>query len=57
MTDGDNVRADMLLVRAKADSELALAQARESGAVVEHKEAVADSAEQKTTNAVQGAVK
>jgi hypothetical protein len=57
MSDGDNVRADMLLVRAKADSELALAQARESGAVVEHKEAIADSAEQKTTNAVQGAVK
>jgi hypothetical protein len=57
MADGDNVRADMLLVRAKADSELALAQARENGAVAEHKEAIADSAEQKTTNAVQGAVK
>ena len=57
MNDGDNVRADMLLVRAKADSELALAQARENGAVAEHKEAVADSVEQKTTNAAQGAVK
>jgi nicotinate-nucleotide pyrophosphorylase len=57
MADGDNVEADMLLVRAKADSELALAQARESGAVVEHKEAIADSAEQKTNSAAQGAVK
>jgi uncharacterized protein DUF4398 len=57
MADGDNERADMLLVRAKADSELALAQAREKKAATEHKEAIADSADQKTTNAVQGAVK
>jgi hypothetical protein len=47
----------MLLVRAKADSELALAQAREKIARVDHKEAIADSADQKTTNAAQGAVK
>jgi hypothetical protein len=57
MADGDNVRADMLLVRAKADSELALAQARENGAAVEHKQAVSESAEQKTNNLAQGAVK
>ena len=57
MAEGDNVRADMLLVRAKADSELALALAREHGSVVEHKEAIADSAEQKATNAGLGAVK
>ncbi len=32
MDDGDNKRADFLLVRAKADADLALAQARESAA-------------------------
>jgi Domain of unknown function (DUF4398) len=57
MSDGDNERADALLIRAKADSELALAQAREKVAVVDHKEAVSDSADQKATNAGQGAVK
>lgn len=57
MADGDNERADMLLIRAKADSELALAQAREKTAVVDHKEAITDSADQKTTNVGQGAVK
>ncbi len=57
MSAGDNERADALLIRAKADSELALAQAREKKAVVEHKEAVSDSADQKATNAGQGAVK
>jgi hypothetical protein len=57
MADGDNERADMLLVRAKADSELALAQAREKKATTEHKEAVADSVDQKTINTAQGAVK
>lgn len=57
MADGDNERADSLLIRAKMDGELALAQAREKVARVDHQEAAADSAEQKTTNAVQGAVK
>jgi len=57
MADGDNERADSLLIRAKMDGELALAQAREKTARADHKEAAADSAEQKTTNAVQGAVK
>jgi Domain of unknown function (DUF4398) len=57
MTDGDNERADTLLIRAQADAELALAQARERVARVDTQEAVEDSAEQKATNAGQGAVK
>ena len=57
MADGDNERADGLLKRAKADAELAIAQAREKGAKVGGQEAVEDSAAQKTTNEVQGAVK
>ena len=57
MTDGDNARADILLIRAQADAELALAQARERVAKVDTQEAVEDSAEQKATNAGQGAVK
>lgn len=57
MAAGENERADALLIRAKADGELALAQAREKMASAEHTEAVADSVDQKTTNAVQGAVK
>lgn len=57
MAAGDNERADALLIRAKADSELALAQAREKTATLDHKEAVSDSADQKATNVGQGAVK
>jgi hypothetical protein len=57
MTNGDNERADALLIRAKADGDLALAQTREGIARVDTKEAVQDSAEQKVTNAGQGAVK
>ena len=57
MEKGDNERADGLLKRAKADAELALAKARENGAKVGGQEAVQDSAAQKTTNDVQGAVK
>jgi hypothetical protein len=57
MANGDNEQADSLLIRAKMDGELALAQAREKTARVDHKEAAADSAEQKATNIVQGAVK
>jgi hypothetical protein len=57
MADGENEKADSLLIRAKMDGELALAQAREKTARVDHQEAAADSADQKTTNAVQGAVK
>jgi Domain of unknown function (DUF4398) len=57
MADGDNERADSLLIRAKMDGELAVAQAREKTARADHQEAAADSAEQKTTNTVQGAIK
>jgi hypothetical protein len=57
MNDGENRRADALLVRAKADAELAVAQTRERDAKVEGKEATDDSAAQKATNAGQGAVK
>jgi uncharacterized protein YqfA (UPF0365 family) len=57
MANGDNERADSLLIRAKMDGELAVAQAREKTARADHQEAAADSADQKTTNAVQGAVK
>jgi hypothetical protein len=57
MDDGDNERAEGLLRRAKADAELAIAQAREMGAKAGGQAAVEDSATQKTTNAVQGAVK
>lgn len=57
MASGENERADSLLIRAKMDAELALAQAREKTARLDHQEAVVDSADQKTTNAGQGAVK
>jgi hypothetical protein len=57
MANGDNEQADSLLIRAKMDGELALAQAREKTARVDHQEAAADSAEQKATNVGQGAVK
>ena len=56
MADGDNERADSLLIRAKADAELAVARSREKGAAVATQEAVEDSAEQKATNVGQGAV-
>ncbi len=56
MKDGDNERADSLLIRAKADAELALAKAREKNASVAGKEAVSDSAAQKATNVGQGAM-
>ncbi len=57
ITDGDNQRADSLLIRARADAELALAQAREKNAKTDGQKAVDDSAAQKATNIGQGAVK
>jgi len=57
MANGENEQADSLLIRAKMDGELALAQAREKTASLDHQEAAADSAEQKATNVGQGAVK
>lgn len=56
MKDGDNERADSLLIRAKADAELAIAKAREKNATVAGQEAVTDSAAQKATNVGQGAM-
>ena len=57
MADDDNERADTLLIRAKADAELALAQAREKVAAIGQQEAVKDSVAQSETNVAQGAVK
>jgi len=57
MNDGDNQRAESLLIRARADAELAVVQAREKGAKTEVQKAVDDSAAQKATNVGQGAVK
>jgi hypothetical protein len=54
---GDNQRAESLLVRAKADAELAVAQARENGANVAGQIAVENSAAQNATNISQGAVR
>jgi len=57
MADGENREADSLLIRSKADSELALALAREQGATVEVQRATAQAKSVATTNAIQGAVK
>jgi hypothetical protein len=57
MTNGENEQADGLLMRAKADAELAVAQARAKTAAVEREVATEESAEQKSTNVGQGAVK
>jgi hypothetical protein len=40
MQDGDNRRAELILMRAQADAELALAQAREAQAKTEAQTAV-----------------
>jgi hypothetical protein len=57
MEQGDNERANSLLLRAQADAELAVAQARETGAKVEKQEAIEEKKEQDQMNAIQGAVK
>jgi len=57
MSAGENQRADSLLIRARADAELAVARTREMTARVDGQEAVADSNAQATTNVGQGAVK
>lgn len=57
MSDGDNKRAESLLIRAKADAELAVVQAREKHANADVQVAIENSAAQKTTNIDQGAVK
>lgn len=57
MNDGDNKGADSLLIRSKADSELALALAREQAANGEVQKATDISSTTQITNASQGAVK
>lgn len=57
MTDGDNKEADSLLIRSKADSELALALAKEQSAYVATQQATQQSNATAVTNATQGAVK
>jgi hypothetical protein len=57
LADGDNKEADSLLIRSKADSELALALAREQSANVATQQATDQSNATSVTNASQGAVK
>jgi hypothetical protein len=57
MSNGDNKEADSLLIRSRADSELALALAREQGSSVEVQKAVQQSNATAATNVSQGAVK
>jgi hypothetical protein len=57
INDGDNRTADSLLIRSKADSELALALAREHGAKVDTQRAVDTSKTTAATNSAEGAVK
>jgi hypothetical protein len=57
ITDGDNKAADSLLIRSKADSELALALAREQSANLAVQTATDQSNSTAITNASQGAVK
>jgi hypothetical protein len=56
MANGDNKEATSLLVRSKADSELALALAREQGARVDAQTATEKAKTTSVTNASQGAV-
>jgi hypothetical protein len=51
MDDGDNKSADMLLTRAKADAELAIALTRESNAKITAKKAIDESNSERSTNA------
>ena len=55
MKDGDNARADALLLRARSDAELAIALTRDQGAKTEAQKAVDQSNTQRSVNANQGA--
>lgn len=57
MSEEENEKANSLLIRAKADAELAIAQSRERTANVEERDAVDDARKQRDTNELQGAVK
>jgi hypothetical protein len=50
MKDGDNARADALLMRARADAELAIALTRDQGARTAAQKAVDQSNSQRSTN-------
>lgn len=54
--DGDNARADSLLLRARSDAELAIALTRDQNAKTGAQNATDQSNAQRTTNANQGAV-
>jgi PBP1b-binding outer membrane lipoprotein LpoB len=51
MKEGDNKRADYILIRAKADAELALSLAREADAKIETNKAVESSEDKQKANA------
>lgn len=53
----ENRRADFMLIRARADAELALALAHEKKQRTEADKAIADSNAQRLTNSAQGAVR
>ena len=55
MKEGDNERADGLLLRAKSDAELAIALTRDQSAKTEAHKATTDSNAQRATNINQGA--
>jgi hypothetical protein len=55
MKEGDNARADALLMRARSDAELAIALTRDQGAKTEALKAVDQSNSQRSINASQGA--
>jgi hypothetical protein len=57
ISNGDNKEADSLLIRSKADSELALALAREQAAGVDAQKATDEAKATTVTNDSQGAVK
>jgi len=56
IANGDNKEADSLLIRSKADSELAVALSREHGSNVDTQKAMEKSNTTSVTNASQGAV-
>jgi hypothetical protein len=53
--DGDNEKADRMLIRARSDAELAIALTREEGAKVSEQGAIIQSNTQNSTNASPGA--
>jgi hypothetical protein len=57
IANGDNERANGLLLRARSDAELAIALTRDQGAKTDAQKAVVQSSAQQTTNANQGASK